>query len=163
MTQNRRPAKQIIQRKLQKQCDENKSLGGALRYKETNTRRNTKRGEGRGGGEKKLKNLSKQESHEKARQYLPALQMEVINSHAEAHPWRWGVCVCECVSTCVSALNQPFKNLARNKALLVIQLGQWAIDRDFHNSVRVAIRLAGERDHRSPRFWVTDGLSQPER
>lgn len=37
MTQNRRPVKQIIHHKLQKQCDENKSLGGILRYKDTNT------------------------------------------------------------------------------------------------------------------------------
>ncbi len=58
MTQNRRPAKQIIHHKLQKQCDENKSLGGILRYKDTNTHANTEKNS--------IKNLSKQESYEKA-------------------------------------------------------------------------------------------------
>lgn len=53
MTQNRRPAKQIIHHKLQKWCDENKSLGGILRYKDTNIEKNS------------IKNLSKQESYKK--------------------------------------------------------------------------------------------------
>lgn len=51
---------------------------------------------------------------------------------------------------CVCALNQPFKNLAQDKALLVIQLGQRAIDRHFQTTVRRAIRLAGNWNHRSP-------------
>lgn len=58
MTQNRRPVKQIIHHKLQKQCDENKSLGGILRYKDTNTSPNTENNS--------IKNLSKQDSYEKA-------------------------------------------------------------------------------------------------
>lgn len=46
------------------------------------------------------------------------------------------VCVGVYVYVCVlvGALNQPFKNLARDKPLLVIQLDQWAIDRDFRKS-----------------------------
>lgn len=75
MTQNRRPAKQIIHHKLQKQCDENKSLGGILRYKDTNT--NTEKNS--------IKNLSKQESYEKARQYLPVGKMGEIHSYAYPH------------------------------------------------------------------------------
>ena len=144
MTQNRRPAKQIIHHKLQKQCDENKSLGGILRYKDKHSHKHW--------GELNQKSI-KTGVEWKGRQYLPALQMEGINSH----PWWW--CVRVCVSVC--ALNQPFKNLARNKALLVIQLGQWAIDRDFHNSVRLAIRLAGNWDHRSP--VLSDRWAQPTR
>lgn len=58
MTQNRRPVKQIIHHKLQKQCDKNKSLGSILTYKGTNTHTNTERNS--------IKNLSKQESYAKA-------------------------------------------------------------------------------------------------
>lgn len=68
MTQNRRPAKQIIHHKLQKQCDENKSLGGVLRYK-------------RHKHSHKHREELNQKSIKtrvvcKGRQYLPALQME---------------------------------------------------------------------------------------
>lgn len=89
----------------------------------------------------------------KDRQYLPVRQMEGINSHAKPHPRGRFVCVC--------ALNQPFKNLARNMALLVIQLGQWARDRNFHNSVEVAIRMTRAWDHRS--LVLSDRWAQPTR
>lgn len=54
MTRNRRPVKQIIHHKLHKQCDENKSLGGILRYKDTNRKTNAE--------ENSIKNLSKHQS-----------------------------------------------------------------------------------------------------
>lgn len=37
MARNRHPEKQIIQNKLQKWCDDNKSIGGVLRYEDVKT------------------------------------------------------------------------------------------------------------------------------
>lgn len=63
MTQDRRPAKQIICHKLPQQCDENKSLGGILRSKKHKQTENNS-----------IKNLSKQDLYEKAGNKVSLLQ-----------------------------------------------------------------------------------------
>lgn len=81
--------------------------------------------------------------------------MEGINSQAKPNLRPF------CVYVCMCALNQPFKNPARNMALLVIQLGQWARDGNFHNSVELVIQMTEDGDHRSP--TVSDRCGQPTR